>query len=243
MLAAAVSEMTDASFLEHAIIPSMITAPGFTPNFFSSYFVVLNHPIAEVFSTIGTSIGHERVTRLTEFCTAIALGEADTVAIAKSHSLSDITARTLSDDETPQKPIRKLPRQFWTLTETVPLIFGLAHTDVHLTGTLTWDEEAKLALYESQGNLGVLVWKLRIFQEVDASTTRVTEIIRGKCSFWLKGIVQRKATAAHMYVSVSDVIPRRYLTVLQQRSHGTVSYSILTPCIGRVSPEPESWHP
>jgi hypothetical protein len=139
----------------------------------------------------------------------IALGEADTVTIPKSTSLSDITARTLSNDETPENSVRKLPRQFWTLTETVPLIFGLVHTDVHLTGTLTWDEEAKLALYESKGNLGVLVWKLRIFQEVDASTTRVTEIIRGRCSFWLKGIVQRKAAAAHMYVSVSGAIPRR----------------------------------
>jgi hypothetical protein len=176
------------------------TAPGFEPNFFSSYSVVLDFPIAQVFSIIGTSKGHERVTRLTELCTACALEQADAVPIPKSLSLSDITVRTLLNNQDLEPPVRKLPRQFWTLTETVPLIFGLAHTDVHIAGTLTWDDEAKLSLYESMAEFGVSVWKLRVFEAVDARTTRVTENIRGKCPFWLKGIVQRQTTTAHMYV-------------------------------------------
>jgi hypothetical protein len=176
------------------------TAPGFDPNFYSSYSVVLEHPIVEVFSAIGTSKGHERVTRLTELCTACALQQADTVTIPKSSSLSDIAVRTVRDDHSPEPPTRALPRQFWTLTETVPLIFGLVQKDVHITGSLTWDDEAKLALYESTADFGVLVWKLRMFEEIDAKSTRVTEDIRGKCSPLLKGIVQRQATTAHMYV-------------------------------------------
>jgi hypothetical protein len=103
------------------------------------------------------------------------------------------------------------------LTETVPLIFGLVHAEVHITGSLTWDDEAKLALYESTADFGVLIWKLRMFEEVDARTTRVTENIRGKCPLLLKGIVNRQGTTAHMYVrGISALQMLNYLpTVLR----------------------------
>lgn len=176
------------------------TAPGFNPNFSSDYSVIVNHPIAEVFLTIGTAKGHERVTRLAELTTACALQKADAVAIPQSLTLSEVAVRTLPDHHNFVPPVRKLPRQFWTLTETIPLIFGLARTEVHIAGTLTWDDEAKLALYESLASFGVLVWKLRVFEEIDENTTRITEKIRGKCPFLLKGIVQRQASASHVYV-------------------------------------------
>lgn len=190
--------------------PSESSSPGFTPNFSSTYSVVLDHPISEVFKVIGTSDGHERVSRLSGLCSGFELLRVDTVSIPESSSLSEITVRTLptnpeSDVVDPSTTTaltsaprtRNLPRQFFKLQETVPLLFGLTKTVVHLEGTLTWDVDAQLALYESQSDKGISVWKLRRFEEVEGNKTRVTETIEGICPGWQRIIVQRETTKGH----------------------------------------------
>ncbi|KAJ3847379.1 hypothetical protein EV368DRAFT_51289, partial [Lentinula lateritia] len=188
------------------LLPSTMTEGiGFQSNFSCSHSVVLPHSISEVFTTIGTTQGHERVCRLSKLCTNFELLNSDTISLPTKAALSDSHVRTLptSDSRTAEaqnasEDTRTLPRQAFTMTETIPLLFGLFKNDVILNGTLTWDESASLALYETESNNGVQVWKLRIFEEVDANSTRVSERIEGVCPQWLKAIVQREASKGHM---------------------------------------------
>ncbi|KAK7032279.1 hypothetical protein VNI00_013238 [Paramarasmius palmivorus] len=178
-------------------------APAFTPNFHHDYSVILSHPISQVFPILGTSEGHERVCRLSELCSGFELLQTDTVTIPQSLALSDIHARTLPSSPLEEQnvfdvgPTRKLPRQFFKLQETVPVLFGLIHSEVHLTGTLTWDKDVKTALYESQTEQGIQVWKLRKMEVVEGSKTKVTERLEGVCSKLLRPIVQKEAAKGH----------------------------------------------
>ncbi|KAG6910871.1 hypothetical protein DXG01_007188 [Tephrocybe rancida] len=176
------------------------TGAGFEPNFFSDYSVILNHPLADVFAVIGTSAGHERVTRLSSMCSGFELLNADTVSVAPGTSLKDITVRTTVPSNVEDTSTRHLPRQFFVIHENVAVVPGLINTQVSLEGTLTWDEESKVALYESRTRSGVrvTVWKLRVFEELEGNRTKVTETIRGKCSVWVKGTVQSQARSGHI---------------------------------------------
>ncbi|KAJ4477388.1 hypothetical protein J3R30DRAFT_212746 [Lentinula aciculospora] len=178
---------------------------GFRPNFSCSHSVVLPHPIAQVFTMLGTAQGHERVCRLSKLCTNFELLNSDTVSLPANGALSDNHVRTTSSSDSgsaeaqnTSRDARILPRQAFTMTETIPLVFGLFKNDVVLNGTLTWDDTAKLALYETESSNGVQVWKLRTFEEVDADATRVSERIEGICPRWLRPIVQREASKGHL---------------------------------------------
>ncbi|TRM64315.1 hypothetical protein BD626DRAFT_400679 [Schizophyllum amplum] len=181
-------------------------APGYTPNFFSEHSVVIDRPIDEVFKMIGTESGAEQVTRLSALCTRFDMLKRDEVNLPEGQALQDAAVRTLkaSDDTiaaptgTPAStaPTRRLPRQHFSMTETIPILLGYKH-DVLIVGTLTWDAAARVALYESEADQGVLVWKLRRFEEVENGKTRVTERIEGKCSAILRLIVQRETTKGH----------------------------------------------
>ncbi|KAI4525972.1 hypothetical protein EV121DRAFT_290487 [Schizophyllum commune] len=188
-------------------------APGFNPNFFSEYSVVIDRPCDEVFSIIGTAAGAERVTRLSDMCTRFEMLRQDEVSLASGEALKDSAMRTQAavvsgegiasasspaDGPTSQtKDIRPLPRQHFSMTETIPLLFNLIKHDVLIVGTLTWDASACVALYESEADQGVLVWKLRTFEEAQGGKTRVSERIEGKCSALLRPIVQRETTRGH----------------------------------------------
>lgn len=165
---------------------------GYSPNFTSTHSVTVDQPIHVVFPIIGTSEGHERVCRLSPICTAFQLLGKDAVSLPAGTVLINSNVRTLpsSTSET------ALPRQAFTMTETVS-VFGIK-TDVHIQGTLTWDEEAKEALYETIVSAsGIQVWKSRNFEEMEESKTRVTETIHGRCPTLLKRIVQGETSRSH----------------------------------------------
>ncbi|KAL1666861.1 hypothetical protein GGF50DRAFT_87134 [Schizophyllum commune] len=180
-------------------------APGFTPNFFSEYSVVIDRPRDEVFNMIGTAVGAERVTRLSDMCTRFQMLKQDEVSLASGDALKDSAMRTQAAvvsregiaNEEPANTARHLPRQHFSMTETISLLFNLIKHDVLIVGTLTWDTSARVALYESEADQGVLVWKLRTFEEVEGGKTRVNERIEGKCSALLRPIVQRETTRGH----------------------------------------------
>ncbi|KIK55078.1 hypothetical protein GYMLUDRAFT_48035 [Collybiopsis luxurians FD-317 M1] len=195
---------------------------GFTPNFSHTHSVTLHHPISAVFPILGTTQGHERVCRLSSLCTKFELFDADEVGIGEEESLQDVHVRTVpaaaaaatgeAETKETQADAHRctLPRQPFTMTETVPLVFGLFKTNVVLTGTLTWDEAARVALYETWSNSGVQVWKLRVFEEADVDVegnggggddvgshetgtkirkgTKVSERIEGICPKYLRAI-------------------------------------------------------
>ncbi|KAF9041068.1 hypothetical protein BDZ89DRAFT_1090244 [Hymenopellis radicata] len=171
-----------------------VSGPGFTPNFTASHAVVLDRPIDKVFAMIGTSEGHERVCRLSSLCTAFELLEKDAVALLADAVLSESHVRQVDSSE------GGLPRQHFKMTEMVSTF--MIKTNVHIEGTLTWDEKRKVALYESivPAN-GITVWKLRQFEDLEGNKTRVVETIQGHCPALLRRIVEgqtRRAHTAHM---------------------------------------------
>ncbi|KAJ3714066.1 hypothetical protein C8R42DRAFT_592050 [Lentinula raphanica] len=188
---------------------SLSEGVGFRPNFSCSHTITLPHPISQVFPILGTAHGHERVCRLSKLCTDFELGESDAVSIPAGAALAESHVRTLpSSEEMPdtgsdsvaatRTTRTRLARQSFTMTENIPLFLGLLKTDVVLRGTLTWDEDARVALYESESSGGVRVWKVRLFEEVDEDSTRVSERIEGLCPRWMRWIVQREAEKGHI---------------------------------------------
>ncbi|KAJ3840834.1 hypothetical protein F5878DRAFT_532872 [Lentinula raphanica] len=187
---------------------SLSEGVGFRPNFSSTHTITLAHPISQVFPILGTVHGHERVCRLSKLCTHFELGDSDTDSILAGAALAESHVRTLpSSEEMPDtgsdsvaatRTTRTLARQSFTMTETIPLFLGLLKTDVVLRRMLTWDEDARVALYESESSSGVRVWKVRMFEEVGVSTTRVSERIEGLCPRWMRWIVQREAEKGHI---------------------------------------------
>ncbi|KAL0955044.1 hypothetical protein HGRIS_003962 [Hohenbuehelia grisea] len=202
--------------------------PRQPPNFTSTYSVVLDHPLEIVFGIIGTEDGAERVTRLSKLCTDFKLLQRDEVSIPEGRALADSHVRglpsapsTTQGDIPLSEPTRALPRRFFELQETVPILFGAFKQNVHLHGTLTWDTAARTALYETHSDaMGIDVWKLRMFEEVvepashdghaggggEGNTkasdlpkkrTRVTERIEGNCPSWVRLIVQQQTTKGH----------------------------------------------
>lgn len=165
----------------------------FKPNFHSEHSVVLPHPIASVFSKLATPEGLEASIRLSKLCTGCELLQRDQVSA--SGPLSAAHLRTAPANDTAPDA---LSRQHFTLKETVPIIPKLYSTDVHLSGTLTWDANVNTALYETTSDKGLWVWKLRTFESLeDGTATRVSETIKGMCPSWQQFIVQNVTTKGH----------------------------------------------
>ena len=170
-------------------------------NFRSDYSVVLNHPLAHTFPVLAHGDQIEKVARLSDLCTDFELFESDKVSTPGTAPLAESRLRTeppLTDIATSGPGV--LPRQYFRLQETVPLLFGLAHTKVEITGTQTWDDNTRVALYETVTDQGIFVWKLRVFKEIEEDgerKTSVIETIKGTCPGWMKPIVQRETAKGH----------------------------------------------
>jgi len=164
-------------------------------NFQHEYSIVLDHPISEVYPILAHGAKMEHVVRLSSLCVNFELLYADVVVPPDSAPLAISRVRT--------EPA------FISST----LAFGLTHKKVAIVGAQTWDEDAKVALYESVTDQGIVVWKLRAFKEIEEDgrkKTRVVETIKGSCPVWLKLIVQKetaKSNKVHMqkYRTLFDV--------------------------------------
>lgn len=169
-------------------------------NFTSTNTVVLQYPISTVFPIIGTSEGHNRVVRLSSLCSQSDTQQRESVALPRGASLATASVRTdpaADPNDAAFSNTILLPRQHFTLTEEIPVLFSLVTKSVHIEGTLTWDESARIALYESQTNLGVTIWKLRRFYETKEGGTKIVETIEGNCAAWMKHLVQGQTRKAH----------------------------------------------
>lgn len=189
---------------QYILTCSLSTEPSsniitFKYNFFHEYSVVLDHPLDAVFLLLGQGDTMDQVVRLSDLCSSFELGDKDTVTLTDDLPLADSRVRTFPSAP-PDATGRTLPRRAFRLIETVPVLFGLFHKSVEIVGTQTWDDDAKVALYESITDIGVQVWKLRRFEEVEdggTKKTRVSETIRGKAPSLLKLIVQKETERSH----------------------------------------------
>lgn len=165
---------------------------GYSPNFTTTHSVVIDQPLRVVFPILGTNEGHERVCRLSPICTFFQLLDKDAVSLPEGIALTKSHARTLPASTSKTA----LPRQSFKMTETISVV-GIKK-DVHIEGTLTWDEEAKEALYESIASAnGIKIWRSRNFEEVAESKTRISETIHGHCPTLIKGVVQGDTSRSH----------------------------------------------
>jgi len=166
-------------------------------NFHHEYSVVLDRPVSEVYPILAHGDKMERVIRLSALCTDFELFDSDVVVSPDSAPLAESRVRT---EPASSEGEGGLPRQYFRLQETIPLVFGLTHKKVEIVGAQTWDENAKVALYESVTDQGIMVWKLRSFKEIEEDgkkNTSVIETIKGSCPTWMKLIVQRETAKGH----------------------------------------------
>jgi len=179
----------------------MVSWAGFEPNVFASHSVLINRPIEDVFSTIGTSERHEQVTRLSALCSEYEALQTETILLPQEMSLADTHVRGMEPTHEQMKiGFRLLARQTFELKETISFFFGLIKIQIPISGTLAWDEPSGLALYESETKSGikVRVWKLRKFEALGKGRTRVTEVIKGHCPSWIRKMVQSQTTSGHI---------------------------------------------
>ncbi|KAI0789279.1 hypothetical protein C8Q75DRAFT_733936 [Abortiporus biennis] len=171
-------------------------------NFHSEYSVTIEHPIETVFSVLGDGKNMDRVVRLSNLCERFELQKDDEVVLDPkcNGQLSHAVIGREYPAAPPETSSMLLPRQYFLLCETVPILPGWTKT-IEILGVQTWDSETKMALYESRTDLGVSVWKLRKFEGMEGNDgkirTKVTEVIRGKCPVLLKPIVQKTTNTSH----------------------------------------------
>ncbi|KAJ7645278.1 hypothetical protein B0H17DRAFT_458483 [Mycena rosella] len=167
---------------------------NFKPNFTSAFSVTVPQPLAAAFSVLGTTAGLERSILLSPMASAFEPLAKDAVAV--EGKLEDAFLRTA-----PAGSGEGLPRQSFKFTETVKMVPRLAFLDVivNLQGTLTWDEERHVVLYETVADM-VTVRKVRWFEAMDGPggpATKVSETIEGQCPALLQFITQRTTRSAH----------------------------------------------
>ncbi|KAH8831616.1 hypothetical protein DL96DRAFT_1588431 [Flagelloscypha sp. PMI_526] len=176
----------------------MMTYPtDFKPNFFAKDTTILPHPISVVFSKLATGVGLKDVIFLSELASHCEVLQEDQVAVSgpllETH-VRHLPASSSVDDSSK----RLLPRQAFTFTETISIIPHIYSVNVVLVGTLTRDEKAHVALYESASDGGIWVVKKRVFEEVDGGkATKVIESTAGMCPGWQRMIAQRTTTRVH----------------------------------------------
>lgn len=169
-------------------------------NFTSEYSVIIEHPLSKTFPVLGHGDTMKEVVLLYDNCPEFVYLECDRVPkpdwepIPPANFSRDAPA-VAENDTTPS-----IPRQFFRLYEEVHILPGLTKR-IEINGAQVWDDEAKVALYESATAMGVIVWKLKKFEEVEGENgkkaTKITENIYGKCSWWLKSIVQNETRRGH----------------------------------------------
>lgn len=181
------------------------TGPDFEPNFGHAYAVVLDKPYEEVFRTIGTPHGHDRVTRLSKLCVEYTALKDDEVLVPSDVGLQDVAVCKLEPVSKPLDPVspgsRILNRQSFKYVESVPVVFGLFHVKVTLNGTICWDETNGVSLYETETNnmAHIRVWKCRRFEREGDSRTKITEVIKGNCPSLMRKTVQGVTETTHRY--------------------------------------------
>lgn len=169
---------------------ALIATPYFDQaNFVTENSIILNHPIDEVFPILADGARMEKVVRLSSLCTHFKMLHSDSVEHpAQPFNESRTRFRTAPTAS------KGLPRQFFSLSETVPLVpYGWADIQIEIAGTQTWDVESKSVLYEVVTNRGITIWKLRTMEDVssgDGPMTRVYERIEGRCAPLMNYLVQ-----------------------------------------------------
>src|ERR1700734_2591299 len=124
----------------------LATPYGASYNFTNTHTVIIDHPLSTVFPVLAHGDNIRRYVLCYGNCSDFELFNADTVSTPSSAPLSESCLRTILSSPS------GLPRQFFRLQETIPLLFGFVKQKVEVVGCQTWDEEAKVALYESVTN-------------------------------------------------------------------------------------------
>ncbi|KAF9533881.1 hypothetical protein CPB83DRAFT_412804 [Crepidotus variabilis] len=194
------------------------------PNVFCSHSVTLSVPIKDVYKTLGTTAGHERVCRLSKLCSKFELHQQDIVAVPPdTKRMADgVRIRELEPEQAGVESgnRQEITRHHFLMEETLPFLFGAYKKVVTLKGTLSWnDAEAKRlndkgqefdvaaaskdgrfeALYETVSGEGIVVWKHRRFEVVEGEPgkTKVSERLEIAAPSWMKPIVQWQADKGH----------------------------------------------
>lgn len=185
----------------------LLSTPYTEPNFTSTHSVVLPHPVETTFAVLADGTKMDRVVRLSSACAGFDILRTDAIVLPDpSKPLSESRVRMLPPAENRDEP-GTLPRTTFHLQEKVNVLGPLYKQIVDIAGTQAWDEKKKQMLYESVSKQnGILIWKLREFEEVDAGGgngkkgTRVKERIEGRAPKLIRKATEKLARKAHQYV-------------------------------------------
>ncbi|KAJ7807879.1 hypothetical protein B0H14DRAFT_2872034 [Mycena olivaceomarginata] len=187
-------------------IAHLLAQPAsFTPNFTAEHSVVLPYSLQAVFDKFGSGETLEDGARLSDLCSTFRLTTKDYVTLSKDQSLAEVRCRGLQASSEPVSSDgeRSLTRQFLRAarSRTSALWAVSAHRDD--SGCLTSDRERNMALYESSAAGGILIWRLRTFEELAPSEgdgqvrTKVHERIQGRAPMLLRSTVEKETRRAH----------------------------------------------
>jgi hypothetical protein len=179
--------------------------PDTAGNFGSTYSVILDYPLDQVYSKLAYPENIRAVIELSSFAGEFKLLDSDHVKLTVASGADSARFRTAPPVQGLNcgMDAHVLSRQFFTFVETVPIAFGLAHRHVQLAGSQVWDDASHTIIYETVGQAsGIIIWKLRQFEALDdaPSRTRVSERIEGHCPALIKAIVEHTTRKGHRFV-------------------------------------------
>lgn len=164
-------------------------------NFTSEYSVLLDHPIEECMQRLAAPDSLEPVMTLNSL--------AQNIEIQTPQHIAAVPLATTRDTSKLPTASEGMERTAFSMEEVVPILGGVYNRTVVIKGVQTWSKEQKCCLYESEAHgPDVIIWKLRTFVEMGEGKTKVEERIEGKCSKWLRMIVEKECRSAHQCVSV-----------------------------------------
>ncbi|KAF5392652.1 hypothetical protein D9757_001073 [Collybiopsis confluens] len=217
------------------VSPSCNPTPSMS--FSMNHSILLPHSIESVFHVLSDSTEMERLQRLTPEAQQFAILKQDFVTLPddtlaslkpggqslpascpRPRELPSNSSYSKDPDSTEINPtgtLRTFPRTYFEFSGTVPILFGLMHRPLSVSGAQIVDEEAKVVLFESGvAASGIKEVKLRTFRAVEdpnesdsdkddgeiGRTDRWTEVkehVWGTCPFGLSLLLKALAPKVH----------------------------------------------
>lgn len=179
--------------------------------FDSRHDVVVHAPARLVYESLSSADNFARFLHLSPTCHSVEIVGTDHVLLSDpatlvERSLQDValhrpeyTTMSLMPPDDQRHPCIRIR---FEMVERIPVAFGMLNNDVKIVGTQVMIPEARLHIYESSANNGVVkIYKLRRFFAVNELETRIEELIVGKTNRLLRYHTQsacRKAHQEHM---------------------------------------------
>ena len=178
--------------------------------FESRHQVVISSPVSRVYDLLSSADNFERFLHLSPTCHSVEILHTDQVVLGPAAELVELATRDLEDlascrpqhqdfDSLQHAGLQQpCLRVHFKMVERISTAFGLIKIDVTIFGTQIMHSNARVHIYESNANKGLVkIYKLRRFSLVENDTTQIEELIVGKTNWLLRSYTQSACRTAH----------------------------------------------